>query len=738
MRSVKHIIVWALGLSGLIGLLVVTACAPAQTPTPLLTPTDRPPAEATAERSIEPTNPAAVEAATSEVTSMPAGDPDEAPVATAATPGSALAEGATFVLQEPLLIDGEQGRMYAAGQANLEERTLVLSTVDGRLLAAWEPAGVLALDRAHRRLIVDDGQLGLTVLDALTGAPLASVDLPVQESVVAPQVDPDNGVIYAFRAGTIYLVEPDSWQVTQTADLQIPYEACSQPGGAAAIRRSDYDLIAKRLYLTYITATCTPWATVTIVTLDATTLEPLGEYVSDPSFQAVPFLGSFYGSTAPRIGPDLSWAWRDDRLWHSAAHDGWRSLRGIVADWGRQLIYEALDTEIRILEANSHEVVGRVTLDLLESGRLVGHDPVTDQLYLLAGSGRLLTWPAANLFAAGDPPQPAAAAVPSRPVLALAVSPAWPADPTLVGIWENGDCSAEGGQLFMRTKEAGDWSQLPLVGDGACDAAAAVALSPNYPQDRVLFVASNDQGTVLKSADGGQSWQAAHSGLPAGARFRSLALSANYSQDHTLFAHLADGRVFRSRDDNQSWQELPRTFDQFALSPEYNLAGQGETLMGAAGSELYLSQDGGDQWELVGPTPGNEPLILLEIAPQFSRWRVLFALTTTGSFYRSLDAGSRWEYVLGSGPPTSAQILFASGPETSRPIFLLLDGRLENSYDGWNSTWGVAPRFAVPPREITTLAIAPDFEARPVLFAGTADGQVIPGDAAAPTPFPGD
>jgi hypothetical protein len=303
-------------------------------------------------------------------------------------------------LVEPLLIDGEKGWIFASALVNGQPKTVKLATNDGRQLAAYGAAGKLALDRSSGRLFVDQGSAGMTVLDATTGALLATVALPMPGQVQAdPQVDPTTGRVFAFRGSDIYVLDRGQNAANRALTVAIPGSVCGDPSKDAPIAQSFYDLVNHKLYLVLTTYVCTPWVGYTIVGYDANTLEELGRYETAAPFQAVPFLDSLYGTTTSHVGRHVAWAWNGREAWNEEGLDGSARLQGIVADWKRQFIYEALNGKIRISKAYPRAMMGEIEVtSLAANGRLVGHDPLTDQLYFLV-DGRLAIRPTATLFA---------------------------------------------------------------------------------------------------------------------------------------------------------------------------------------------------------------------------------------------------------------------------------------------------------------------------------------------------
>jgi hypothetical protein len=451
-----------------------------------------------------------------------------------------------------------------------------------------------------------------------------------------------------------------------------------------------------------------------------------GRFDTDPHYKAIPFLDNLYGISISRLGPTSFWAWnRGEQPWFLETEDFSGLIAGIVADWGRQLLYEFVGSRLRIVDPLTRKAIHEIEVPLLVEGvRLAGHDPITDQIYLLTAAGQLQPLAAERLTEQTIIVPPREDAQPKTAVSALAVSSTWGVvDHLMAGLWENGDCPVEGGLLYILRPERG-WGRSVVNEAGECEAIGAFALPRIFGTTGEMFAASNNTGAVFKSVDTGESWYQVGEPFLQGASFRQLLVSPDYgvTSDRTLIAHASNGEVFRSQDDGLNWRPLEINLDQLALSSEF---GQDGVLMGAAGTDLFISRDRGDSWQLLGDTPGDEPLTMLSIAPLFEQWRTLFAFSAGGNFYRSLDGGITWELAISTSPAEQVQIVYAADIEVNRPIFLLHGGILDASYDGWNSTWA-AP--ALPPTvnsELTALAISPTFAEDSRLFVGTADGQVI-------------
>jgi hypothetical protein len=362
--------------------------------------------------SVTASSPAAATATLAPSTRTPTGSAGVTPTPTAAPEGeepeptdgepALVSPRAVTGLREPLLVDGEKGWVLALGQVEGVSRTVKLATEDGGLLDVYAPTGRLALDRSANRLIVDPGGSQVAVLDAESGEDLRRIDLPTGGPALAdPQADPTSGEVFVFRGRSMYVLDAATGSVVGQVDLAVTISSCGDPQGNAEIRASQYDLVNNRLYLTFVTYTCTPWVTQTIVAYDGESWDEMGRYDTTHQYQAVPYSDSLYGTSLFRLGRHISWAWNGRQVWFEESYDGWVTLQGIVADWGRGLVYEALDGGLRVYRAFPREELRHVDLGsklgLPQGARLAGHDPISDNLFFIV-DGRLEVRPAQAIF----------------------------------------------------------------------------------------------------------------------------------------------------------------------------------------------------------------------------------------------------------------------------------------------------------------------------------------------------
>lgn len=190
-------------------------------------------------------------------------------------------------------------------------------------------------------------------------------------------------------------------------------------------------------------------------------------------------------------------------------------------------------------------------------------------------------------------------------------------------------------------------SQAHALGLGDLDHIHGLAFEPG-PQGELL-IATHDgiyralpDGTVERRSE---------------ARDDFMALAASASEPGTLFAsgHPATGGnlgLIRSTDGGRSWQHWsdghrgPVDFHHLAVSPT-----DPQTLYGVHGT-LQASRDGGRSWEPSGTAPAG----LLGLAVSSTDPRTLYAATELG-LLRSTDAGGSWQpATLRRSPATTVHI----------------------------------------------------------------------------------
>lgn len=232
------------------------------------------------------------------------------------------------------------------------------------------------------------------------------------------------------------------------------------------------------------------------------------------------------------------------------------------------------------------------------------------------------------------------------------------------------------GQALYRSNDGGEqWTRLPLALTDKDARIAAVAVSAGRPG--AIYLAGPGFG-VLKSSDGGESWVAVDQGLP---HLNVIALATHSTLPETVYAVVSGEGIFRSEDGGKSWRNVDkgpkaqvrriihadmegsmqtgwifaatdqgvyRAMDCFCgFRPAGKLEGpvsaiafdpkQPMKLSAAAGQEVFLTTNGGEDWQPVA-SPGDEVIALA-----YSQSGILYALLGDGRVVESADEGRRWD-----------------------------------------------------------------------------------------------
>jgi photosystem II stability/assembly factor-like uncharacterized protein len=245
-----------------------------------------------------------------------------------------------------------------------------------------------------------------------------------------------------------------------------------------------------------------------------------------------------------------------------------------------------------------------------------------------------------------------------------------PSDPRIV--------YAAGGSYFRSSNSGASWEAT-----GAPAASASCLLSVDVADPLRLYALLSDQ--VLRSLDGGTSWQTTLEGLPADWADFPIAVG---EQDPNLLMFAAYDRIYRSRDRGSSWQqvwniELPpaRTLSSTAIHP--TVAGRVFAITTYDG--VFVSDDYGDNWT---PANGGLPDLLTCETIKFdpNDPSLLFLMTRNGLF-RSRNGGETWSLILPASSNLAAgalsilpdSTLFSLQTETERKFLM----RSDDGGDTW-------------------------------------------------------
>ncbi|NEO30174.1 MAG: sialidase [Symploca sp. SIO3C6] len=166
------------------------------------------------------------------------------------------------------------------------------------------------------------------------------------------------------------------------------------------------------------------------------------------------------------------------------------------------------------------------------------------------------------------------------------------------------------------------------------DDVECVEISPTYDQDQVLSIIV--RGSLLKSTNGGSSWQRIVKGLDNQARLSSLSISAQNNKIIFL-SSLGDG-IYKSKDQGDSWSKVNNgldnlTIDLISISPSC------AEIVLASGKEkgLYITKNGGESWKQV--IGDNNKITAIAFFPNDQ----IVVGNNQGTLLISKDGGDTWQ-----------------------------------------------------------------------------------------------
>jgi photosystem II stability/assembly factor-like uncharacterized protein len=245
-----------------------------------------------------------------------------------------------------------------------------------------------------------------------------------------------------------------------------------------------------------------------------------------------------------------------------------------------------------------------------------------------------------------------------RHVRALAVQPGQP-DTLLVGTepaavfvsHDGGETWAEASDV-ARLRDEGGWS-LPYSPAAGC--IRGFALPAGYGEGALAgdcIYAAAEVGGVLRSADGGVTWQLLGGGVHPDAH----ALARHAADPDLVYAATGGGR-YRSRDGGQRWELIGDGYTRAVWldpdRPETVLTGPAR-YMGAMG-RVERSGDGGDTWSLA--SDGFEVPMSGMVETFVGAGSHVLALTSEGGLYTAKRGIWMWHPLALGLPPVRAVVV---------------------------------------------------------------------------------
>jgi photosystem II stability/assembly factor-like uncharacterized protein len=245
----------------------------------------------------------------------------------------------------------------------------------------------------------------------------------------------------------------------------------------------------------------------------------------------------------------------------------------------------------------------------------------------------------------------------------------------------------------------------------------ALELSPNFDEDKTLFVAIGRR--LLRSKDGGFSWKVLVNGLDNNYHISSIATPSSFLIDRTLFVSTNGDGIYRSNDGGASWVKVNNGLENLNIDLLFvlSLNNADRTLLAATNTGgLFKTKNEGTSWYQV--IDSDTKITAIALLPDQEMDHLIIG-DQNGSLYFSVNGGETWQkhyQFPNSGaitsilavPNVSSGSIFLVGTE-NRGVFKTIDGG--SSFVEVNN--------GLSDRSIIDLAISPEYESDSTIFASS-------------------
>lgn len=168
------------------------------------------------------------------------------------------------------------------------------------------------------------------------------------------------------------------------------------------------------------------------------------------------------------------------------------------------------------------------------------------------------------------------------------------------------------------------------------DVIEALEISPNYIKDKTLFIVVREK--LLKSIDGGASWNRIVRGIDNKHRLSALSISPQNSQ--IIFASSLGDGVYKSENAGNSWVKVTNNLENLNIGLLWVSPASSDVVF-AAGREkgLYKTENGGGEWFEALDTGCR--ITALSFLPDKIDW--ILVGDSEGVVWTSGDGGKTWK-----------------------------------------------------------------------------------------------
>lgn len=206
---------------------------------------------------------------------------------------------------------------------------------------------------------------------------------------------------------------------------------------------------------------------------------------------------------------------------------------------------------------------------------------------------------------------------------------------------------APAGGLWQTTDNGSSWTNL--TDENAVLGVSDILLFNDFETSNTIYIATGDRDAwdnrsigVLKSTDGGITWNSTGLSYTLSENMMVTRLLGDTSDNQTIIAATSDG-VYKTTDGGTNWAQLtPRVFKDMELKP-----GSFDTIFGSTTyGSVYRTVDGGQNWNQILST--EESRVELAVTPANDSYvYAIVANNDNGLYgiYQSQDFGSTFTQV---------------------------------------------------------------------------------------------
>jgi photosystem II stability/assembly factor-like uncharacterized protein len=208
------------------------------------------------------------------------------------------------------------------------------------------------------------------------------------------------------------------------------------------------------------------------------------------------------------------------------------------------------------------------------------------------------------------------------------------------------------GNLLVNSRDGGmTWNRVLVNFRGQRLGWHAIVFAPSDPNivyagstgflSAGIFNSSQPGKGIYISRDGGDSWNPANNELTQDASVYGLAV--DFQNPQVLYAATSNHGLLKTADGGQSWQTIQGGLPQVgANTVTISPADANLILAGFERKALYLSLDGGQTWSPSARGMNPEAQITSIVFDPTSSDKVIYASDLFGGVYRSSDGGGTW------------------------------------------------------------------------------------------------